>query len=215
VARCPAILFSSTISADIPAPSQEQRIARRLRRQNADDSAAILKPPNSAVRVSDTGEPRDLSTVVISRGSLETLFLPNAARWEHARVSLLNASFSFERRPERASCPSEELPPQVPLGFAPPPAGPTLLKNSFARNSQKIKLRQDALQTKFSIFLDIFYSPNFRCFEENGVFQHPLAMTLRTPSWTRRFSDTKVATTGVSIVNGRLNLKAYSSDQCF
>jgi hypothetical protein len=34
--------------------------------------------------------------------------LPNAARWEHARVSLLNASFSFERRPERASGPSKK-----------------------------------------------------------------------------------------------------------
>jgi hypothetical protein len=34
-------------------------------------------------------------------------------------------------------------------------------------------LRQDALQTTFSVFLDIFCSPNFRCFEENGVFQHP------------------------------------------
>jgi hypothetical protein len=49
-----------------------------------------------------------------------------------------------------------------------------LLRAKFA----KIKLCQDALQTTFSIFLDIFYPPNFRCFEENGVFQHPLAITL-------------------------------------
>jgi len=49
-----------------------------------------------------------------------------------------------------------------------------LLRAKFA----KIKLRQDALQTTFSIFLDIFYPPNFRCFEENGVFQQPLAITL-------------------------------------
>ena len=48
-----------------------------------------------------------------------------------------------------------------------------LLSVKFA----KIKLRQDALQTIFSIFLDIFYPPNFRCFEENGLFQHPQAIT--------------------------------------
>ena len=29
----------------------------------------------------------------------------------------------------------------------------------------------------FSIFLDIFYPPNFRWFEENGVFQHPRLVT--------------------------------------
>jgi hypothetical protein len=34
-------------------------------------------------------------------------------------------------------------------------------------------LRQEALQTTFLVFLDIFYPPNFRCFEENGVFQQP------------------------------------------
>ena len=51
-----------------------------------------------------------------------------------------------------------------------------LLSVKFA----KIKLRQDALQTIFSIFLDIFYPPNFRCFEENGLFQHPrLISTVR------------------------------------
>ena len=49
-----------------------------------------------------------------------------------------------------------------------------LLSVKFA----KIKLRQDALQTIFSIFLDIFYPPNFRCFEENGLFQHPQAIAL-------------------------------------
>ena len=51
-----------------------------------------------------------------------------------------------------------------------------LLSVKFA----KIKLRQDALQTILSIFLDIFYPPNFRCFEENGLFQHPrLISTVR------------------------------------
>jgi hypothetical protein len=34
-------------------------------------------------------------------------------------------------------------------------------------------LRQDALQTTFSVFLDIFYPPNFRYFEKNGLFQQP------------------------------------------
>ena len=53
-----------------------------------------------------------------------------------------------------------------------------LLPAKFA----KIKLRQDALQTTFLVFLDIFYPPNFGCFEENGLFQHPQAITLKTPS---------------------------------
>jgi hypothetical protein len=30
----------------------------------------------------------------------------------------------------------------------------------------------------FSVFLDIFYPPNFGCFDENGVFQQPQAITL-------------------------------------
>jgi hypothetical protein len=50
----------------------------------------------------------------------------------------------------------------------------------FRAKFAKIKLRQDALQTTFSIFLDIFYPPNFRCFEENGVFQHPRLFTTPT-----------------------------------
>ena len=48
-----------------------------------------------------------------------------------------------------------------------------LLPAKFA----KIKSRQDALQTTFSVFLDIFCPPNFRCFEENGLFQHLQAIT--------------------------------------
>jgi hypothetical protein len=39
-----------------------------------------------------------------------------------------------------------------------------LLPAKFA----KIKLHQDALQTTFSVFLDIFYPPNFGYFEENA-----------------------------------------------
>ena len=46
----------------------------------------------------------------------------------------------------------------------------------FPAKFAKIKLRQDALQTTFSVFLDIFYPPNFRCFDENGVFQQPQAI---------------------------------------
>ena len=58
----------------------------------------------------------------------------------------------------------------------------------------KIELRQDALQTTFSIFLDIFYPPNFRCFEENGVFQHPLPITLVDPgSGVSQFSKSVMA----------------------
>jgi hypothetical protein len=30
----------------------------------------------------------------------------------------------------------------------------------------------------FSVFLDIFYPPIFRCFEENGLFQQPQAISL-------------------------------------
>jgi len=49
-----------------------------------------------------------------------------------------------------------------------------LLPAKFA----KIKSRQDALQATFSLFLDIFYLPNFWDFEENGLFQDPQAITL-------------------------------------
>jgi len=41
----------------------------------------------------------------------------------------------------------------------------------------KIKLRQDALQTTFAVFLDIFYPPIFRRFEEHGLFQQPRLIT--------------------------------------
>ena len=51
----------------------------------------------------------------------------------------------------------------------------------FPAKFGKIKLRQDALQTSFSVFLDIFYPPIFRCFDENGVFQQPQAITLIDP----------------------------------
>jgi hypothetical protein len=51
----------------------------------------------------------------------------------------------------------------------------------FPAKFAKTKLHQDALQTTFSVFLDIFYPPNLRCFDENGVFQQPQAITLIDP----------------------------------
>jgi hypothetical protein len=45
-------------------------------------------------------------------------------------------------------------------------------------------LRQDALQTTFLVFLDIFYPPNFGCFGKNGVFQQPQALALIDPART-------------------------------
>ncbi len=44
---------------------------------------------------------------------------------------------------------------------------------TLAREIRKIKARQDALQTTFSVFLDIFYPPNSGYLEENELFQHP------------------------------------------
>jgi hypothetical protein len=39
-------------------------------------------------------------------------------------------------------------------------------------------LQQEALQTTFSVFLDIFHPPNFGYFAENGLFQQPLSISL-------------------------------------
>jgi len=39
-------------------------------------------------------------------------------------------------------------------------------------------LRQDALQTTISVLVDIFYPPDFGCFEKKGLFQHPQAISL-------------------------------------
>jgi hypothetical protein len=54
------------------------------------------------------------------------------------------------------------------------------VKKLLAAKSAKIKSRQDAVQTTFSVFLDIFYPSNFRCFEGNGLFQQPQVITLTT-----------------------------------
>jgi hypothetical protein len=42
------------------------------------------------------------------------------------------------------------------------------LEKLFPAKFAKIKSRQEALQTTFSVFLDIFYPPNFGYFEENA-----------------------------------------------
>ncbi len=49
-----------------------------------------------------------------------------------------------------------------------------VLKNSCVAKCHGNPLRCDALQTTFSVFLDIFYPPNFGEFEETGVFLRPL-----------------------------------------
>ena len=46
----------------------------------------------------------------------------------------------------------------------------------------KIKSRQDALQTTFSVFLDIFYPLNLAVLDEKGVFRQPLPISLIDPS---------------------------------
>src|SRR5438105_6469469 len=58
---------------------------------------------------------------------------------------------------------------------------PVGVEKLFPAKFAKIKSCQDAPQTTFSVFLDIFYPPNSCCFEENGVFQQPQAFTIRTP----------------------------------
>jgi hypothetical protein len=39
-----------------------------------------------------------------------------------------------------------------------------------ARNSQKIKSRQDALQATLWVFIDIFYPPNWGCLKKTKFF---------------------------------------------
>jgi hypothetical protein len=46
-------------------------------------------------------------------------------------------------------------------------------------------LHWEALQTTFSVWVDIFYPPTFGCFEKNGVFQKLLPITLITWSLSR------------------------------
>ena len=58
----------------------------------------------------------------------------------------------------------------------------------FPARFAKIKSRQEALRTTFSVFLDIFYPPIFRRFGENGLFQHPQAIIPTTPPGSPRAS---------------------------
>jgi hypothetical protein len=48
-----------------------------------------------------------------------------------------------------------------------------VLKNSISQNWPKKLCARKPYKTTFLIFLDIFYPPNFRCLEKNGVFQQP------------------------------------------
>src|SRR5438105_13700856 len=57
---------------------------------------------------------------------------------------------------------------------------PVGVEKLFPAKFAKIKSCQDAPQTTFSVFLDIFYPPNSCCFEENGVFQQPRLITTIT-----------------------------------
>ena len=50
-----------------------------------------------------------------------------------------------------------------------PPAGPYAVEKLLPAKFAKIKSRQDALQTTFSVFLYILLSPISRGFEENGL----------------------------------------------
>jgi len=61
----------------------------------------------------------------------------------------------------------------------------------FPPKSAKIKSRQDALQTTFSVLVDIFYPPNSGCFEKKGLFQQSQAIALMRGSERKRgFSST-------------------------
>jgi hypothetical protein len=48
--------------------------------------------------------------------------------------------------------------------------GPVGVEKLFPAKFAKIKSRQGVLQTTFSVFLDIFYPPNFGYFEEEWSF---------------------------------------------
>jgi hypothetical protein len=51
-------------------------------------------------------------------------------------------------------------------------------------NHQKMAEKNFALgcpTNEFLSFLEIFYHVNFRCFDENGLFQQPQAISHKTP----------------------------------
>jgi len=54
-----------------------------------------------------------------------------------------------------------------------------LLKNSLTTIFAEIASRQEALQTFFPSFLNIFYHPIFDFFQKNRLFQHPQGFASR------------------------------------
>jgi hypothetical protein len=50
------------------------------------------------------------------------------------------------------------------------PAGPYAVEKLLPAKFAKIKLLHDALQTTFSVFVDIFYPPNLGYLEETDFF---------------------------------------------
>jgi hypothetical protein len=52
----------------------------------------------------------------------------------------------------------------------------------------------------FLVFLDIFYPPKFRCFEKNGVFQHPRLIATVTHRRGRLLGDLGARQAGAATV---------------
>ena len=93
-------------------------------------------------------------------------------KW-HQRVVALRSSSPSSLRPRRASLPDRLLQSGVAVG-----------KLFFAKFA-KMKLRQDALQSIFSVRLDFSIPQILAVFGEKGVFQHPQAITLRVRGVSR------------------------------
>jgi hypothetical protein len=70
-----------------------------------------------------------------------------------------------------------------------PPAGPYAVEKLLSVKFAKIKSRQDALQTTFSVFLDIFYPPNFCCFGKMDFFN---SHSLVTPTIDRHCAESRL-----------------------
>src|ERR1700735_2926263 len=72
----------------------------------------------------------------------------------------------------------------------------------------------DALQMTFSTLLDIVLSPNFRCFDKNGVFQQPLRITPSERSRTilqRHYASCALLTPDSRLANA---FGASSASEC-
>jgi hypothetical protein len=82
----------------------------------------------------------------------------------------------------------------------------------FPAKSAKIKSRQDALQTTFSVFLDIFYPPNVGYFEENGLFQHARLLTTVSEVGGTIDSQRQLIRAGVELLahDSNQNIQNYS-----